>query len=98
MIWNIIWYWLFAFFTIADVITTQIGLKVGLREANPIMAPFLDHIVAMKAIILLYGIVVIILYERVAGEGNGWVPVSMGAFVTFAVVVSNLYQIWLCAF
>ena len=89
MIWEVIWYCLFIEFTIADVITSLICAEYGLREANPLMAPFFDSIIEMKLIALVVALVVVIVYNRMY-HGDGWVPLAIGTCATFAAVMNNV--------
>ena len=93
MIWSVIWYWLLGIFTAADIITTKIALSYnGLYEGNPLMAPFTDHIIEMKILVLLFSIAAIWLMEKIS-KGDGWVPVSLGTTFTSVVVVSNIAKV-----
>lgn len=93
MIWSVIWYWLLGIFTAADIITTKIALSYdGLYEGNPLMAPFTDHIIEMKIIVLIISIIAILIMERIS-KGDGWVPVSLGTTFTSMIVVSNIAKV-----
>ena len=92
MIWSIIWYYLFALFTAADVITTQVALSMGMREVNPFMAAHIDYIIPIKIAVLLLMAGFIIHIER-SHNGQGWLVPSGAACVTFAAVVWNVGQI-----
>ena len=92
MIWAVIWYWLLAVFTAADVITTEYAITKGLHEANPFMAGLIDNIFEVKMGFLLLMIIVVVYVER-HKEGHGWIPLAGCACVTFIAVVSNIIQI-----
>lgn len=89
MIWAAIWYWLFTIFSIADIITTRIGLAVGLHEANPLMAPFIDSIIEMKLIVLFLAVAIVLVYEQI-NKGSGWFPLALGTCATAGGVISNI--------
>ncbi len=92
MIWAVIWYWLLAVFTAADIITTKIALMNGGKEVNPFMAGLTDHIVEVKfAFLILVMIMVVCMESR--KENTAWVPVAGGATVTFIAVISNIIQL-----
>jgi hypothetical protein len=92
MIWAVIWYYLLAVFTAADIITTKIALSVGMHEVNPFMAPLVDHIIEVKILFMLGMIVAVIIVEKTE-KGSGWLPVAGSACVTCAAVTSNIIQI-----
>lgn len=92
MLWAVIWYWLFGIFTVADVITTKIGLACGFYEGNPLMRPLLDNIVEAKIFVMLLTMIMVLIYER-HDEGNGWVPVAGVTVWTAAVVIQNVVRI-----
>jgi hypothetical protein len=92
MIWSVIWYYLLALFTAADVITTKIALQIGLHEANPFMMGLTNHIVEVKFVFLILVIVMVTFMES-RSEDSSWPPVAGGACVTFIAVVSNIIQI-----
>jgi hypothetical protein len=89
MIWAAIWYWLLVIFTAADIITTKIWLSHGAMEANPFMAPVIDHIIPIKIGFLLIMAVVVISVER-SSKGYGWLPVASASAVTFIAVLNNI--------
>lgn len=92
MIWSFIWYWLLTIFTVSDVITTRMGISHGAHEVNPIMVLVLDHIIEVKILFLLIVAATILITER-THKGNGWVPVAGASCMTFAAVISNIFQI-----
>lgn len=77
MIWAVIWYWLLAVFTAADIITTKIALSNGGREVNPFMVGLVDHIVEVKFVFLLLVMLMIIWMES-RKENTAWIPVAGG--------------------
>lgn len=89
MIWAAIWYWLLVIFTAADIITTKIWLAHGAVEANPFLAPVIDHIIPIKIGFLLIMAAVVVSVER-SSKGCGWLPVASASAVTFVAVVNNL--------
>jgi hypothetical protein len=92
MIWAVIWYYLLAVFTAADVITTKIALANGAKEVNPFMAGLTDHIVEVKFVFLILVIIMVAFMES-RSKDSSWPPVAGGACVTFVAVVSNIIQI-----
>jgi hypothetical protein len=94
MIWSIIWYYLLALFTTADVITTRIAIALGAHEANPVLNPVVDNLTVIKLSFLLVAIAIIYFTEK-HSEGNGWLPAAGGTMVTFTAVVSNI--VWIAS-
>ena len=97
MIWAVIWYYLLAVFTAADIITTKLIIILGGHEWNPYMARVLDHFFEIKIVFLLVMIVLIVCAEIVLsklGHGDGgWAPAASAACATFGCVLSNIIQI-----
>ena len=93
MIWSVIWYYLLAIFTAADIITTKIALAIGMHEKSPTMSLMIDHLVELKFAFLLLTIGVILLTEKTK-EGDGWTIPASGAMVTFAAVTWNISQLF----
>ncbi len=91
MIWSVIWYWLLAVFTLADIITTRICIALGGHEANPFMAGYVDQIVEVKIGYLCLMAVIMAGSERMH-KGSGWLPVAGGSCITFTAVLSNILQ------
>lgn len=92
MIWAVIWYWLLAVFTAADIITTKIALAVGMHEKSPTMSLVIGNLIEIKFAFLFLAIVLIVLTERTK-EGCGWLPPAAGAIVTFSAVLWNITQL-----
>lgn len=92
MIWSVIWYWLLAVFTAADIITTKIGLALGAHEANPILAPVVDHLVEVKFAALIICIVLAYQVEKSHPE-KSWIPIAAGACMTFTAVIWNITRL-----
>lgn len=92
MIWSVIWYYLLAVFTAADIITTKMALMLGGREVNPFLINSVDHITEIKIgfMLLVIGIVVITEHSH---KGHGWIPVAAGTCVTCVAVLSNIITI-----
>ena len=89
MIWSVIWYYILAAFTAADIITTKMALMLGGREVNPFLINSVDHITEIKIGFMLLVIGIVIVTER-SHKGSGWIPVAAGTIVTFAAVLSNI--------
>lgn len=94
MIWAAIWYWLLVAFTAADVITTRIALAMGMHEANPFMAPVIEHMILVKAAYLIGMVAAIWWFERVS-TGDGWLAPCAATCVTSVAVTSNFIQLLL---
>ena len=92
MIWAVIWYWLFTVFTVADIITTKVGLAFGFYEGNILMRPFLDHMIETKIFVLLFAILVTFVFEKYYKD-HGWLPLALGTTFTALVVIQNIVRI-----
>lgn len=89
MIWAVIWFWILAVFTAADVVTTKLWLARGATEANPVLAPVIEYLVPIKIAFLVVVAVVIITVER-ESRGDGWVPPAAASAITFVAVLNNV--------
>lgn len=89
MIWVVIWYYLLAVFTAADIITTKIALALGGREVNPFLINSVEHITEIKIAFMVLVIGIVIVTER-SHKGHGWIPVAAGTCVTCVAVLSNI--------
>jgi hypothetical protein len=89
MIWAVIWYWLLAVFTGADVITTTVAISRGAHEVNPFLAPVIEYLVPIKLAFLL-GVIGLVAWIERDNPGHGWLVPAGASCVTVTAVVSNL--------
>jgi hypothetical protein len=89
MIWAVLWFWLFADLTGADIITTTVAISLGAHEANPFLAPMIDYLIPIKFAGMLACIGIAVMTERIQ-KGSGWMVPAAASIVTLAAVVSNL--------
>ena len=89
MIWSVIWYYLLAVFTAADIITTKLALMLGGREINPFLVNSVEYITEIKLLFLFVVIGIVVVTER-THKGHGWIPVAAGTCVTCVAVLSNI--------
>jgi hypothetical protein len=89
MIWAAIWYWLLVIFTAADVVTTKVWLASGGIEANPFLAPVIEHLIPIKILFLIVMAAIVISVERTS-RGDGWIPLASASVVTLVAVLNNI--------